>query len=236
MASLNHYETLGISSQATPAEVKQAYRQLVKLYHPDKNLNVPNSHDRIAQINTAYEVLRDPQNRHRYDRQLEPFRRSGPPPTARGRQQNPAGSQSYRSKRQTGYDADKHFQSWLKRVYAPVNESLILILEPLQGQIDQLAADPFDDQLMEEFQAYLQTCRHWLAQAQHCFHSMPNPTNLAGVAAHLYYCLNQVGDGVEDLEFFTLCYDDRYLHTGQELFRIARGLRWEAEDAIKNIA
>lgn len=236
MASLNHYATLGIPPQATQAEVKQAYRQLVKLYHPDKNLNAAHSHDQIAQINAAYEVLRDPQSRQRYDRQLEHFCRSGFPPPARGRPRNPAGSQSYRSKRQTGYNADEHLQSWLKRVYAPVNESLILILEPLQGQIDQLAADPFDDQLMEDFQDYLQTCRHWLAQAQRCFHSMPNPANLAGVAAHLYYCLNQVGDGVEDLEFFTLCYDDRYLHTGQELFRIARGLRWEAEDAIKHIA
>lgn len=216
--------------------MKQAYRQLVKLYHPDKNLNAAHSHDQIAQINAAYEVLRDPQSRQRYDRQLEHFYRSGPPPPARGRPRNPAGSQSYRSKRQTGYDADEYLQSWLKRVYVPVNESLILILEPLQGQIDQLAADPFDDQLMEDFQDYLQTCRHWLAQAQRCFHSMPNPANFAGVAAHLYYCLNQVGDGVEDLEFFTLCYDDRYLHTGQELFRIARGLRWEAEDVIKDIA
>lgn len=64
---------------------------------------------------------------------------------------------------------------------------------------------------------------------------MPNPANLAGVAAHLYYCLNQVGDGLDELEFFTLNYDDHYLHTGQELFRIAEGLRWEAATAIQDL-
>ena len=56
-----------------------------------------------------------------------------------------------------------------------------------------------------------------------------------GVAAHLYYCLNQVSDGIEDLELFTLNYDDYYLHTGQELFRIADKLRLEAQAAIKGI-
>jgi len=33
---------------------------------------------------------------------------------------------------------------------------------------------------------------------------MPNPANVASVAAHLYYCLNQVGDEIEELNWFTL--------------------------------
>jgi molecular chaperone DnaJ len=58
---------------------------------------------------------------------------------------------------------------------------------------------------------------------------------LAGVAANLYYCLNQLGDALDELETFTLNYDDQYLHTGQEMFRIAAGLRREAMANIKNI-
>ena len=65
---------------------------------------------------------------------------------------------------------------------------------------------------------------------------MPNPSNLAGVAAHLYYCLDRVADGIEELEFFTLNYDDRCLHAGQEMFRIAAGLRYEAQAAIGDAA
>jgi molecular chaperone DnaJ len=61
---------------------------------------------------------------------------------------------------------------------------------------------------------------------------MPNPSTVAGVAAHLYYCINQVGDGLDELERFTSSYNEYYLHTGQELFRIARGLRREAQAAM----
>jgi molecular chaperone DnaJ len=105
----------------------------------------------------------------------------------------------------------------------------------LQRQIDDLAADPFDDELMEDFQAYLQDCRDLLQQADKTFRSIPNPPSVAGVAANLYYCLNQVGDGIEQLEFFTNNYDEYYLHTGQELFRIATGLRREAQATVRDL-
>jgi molecular chaperone DnaJ len=62
---------------------------------------------------------------------------------------------------------------------------------------------------------------------------MPNPSNLAGVAANLYYCLNQIEDGLDDLEMFLLNYDEHYLHVGQELFRIARGLKREAAIGVE---
>ncbi|QYO63069.1 hypothetical protein [Leptolyngbya sp. 7M] len=119
--------------------------------------------------------------------------------------------------------------------FQPVNRMLGQILSPLQDQIDELAADPFDDELLEEFLIYLEDCRDYLQRAQQSFRSMPNPSNVAGVAAHLYYCLNQVGDGIDELERFTTSYDEHYLHTGQELFRIAYGLRREAQAAMKDI-
>jgi len=234
MSTSNHYETLGISQDATQAEVKQAYRRLVKRFHPDKNpQDSRRSHDQIARINGAYEVLGDPRHRRVYDRHLHASRSSGSRPP---RQWSAEAQQRYQTQHQATRAADQHIQDWLQGVYAPVSRSLHLILDPLPGQIEQLSADPFDDQLMEDFQTYLETCRQLLAQAQRFFHSMPNPASLAGVAAHLYYCLNHVGDGVEELEFFTLNYDDHYLHTGQELFRMARSLQGEAEDAIRQVA
>jgi molecular chaperone DnaJ len=240
MAISNHYDTLEIHPEATQVEIKQAYRRLVKQFHPDSNLSPDRNHDQIAQINAAYEVLGDPQHRQFYDQQLHNrfpiggFEQQG---RVTYRQRTAAAAQrQYQQQRSTGYNTDEHLQAWLKWVYAPVNQFVLSILEPLPEQIDQLAADPFDDELVEEFQIYLEDCRESLAHAQRCFRSMPNPANLAGVAAHLYYCLNQISDGIEDLRYFTLNYDDHYLHTGQELFRIADGLRWEAEVAIKEIA
>jgi molecular chaperone DnaJ len=220
MSASNHYQTLEIDPRATQAEIKQAYRRLAKRFHPDRSGH--DNRDRMARINAAYEVLKDEQRRQRYDRQHHAAFRTTAQPTAK----------AYAGQRSRGRSTDEHLQAWLQWVYGPVNDWVESILEPLPDQLDQLADDPFDDELIEAFQDYLNDCRQSLTEAQRCFRSMPNPANLAGVAASLYHCLNQLADGIDQLEFFTLNYDDAYLHTGQELFRIATGLYWEAEVAM----
>lgn len=57
---------LGIASDATAEEIKQAYVRLAKMYHPDKNSS-PDATVRMAEINLAYETLRDTQRRKEYD-------------------------------------------------------------------------------------------------------------------------------------------------------------------------
>lgn len=239
MVEPTHYETLNLKPNASQDEIKQSYRRLAKLFHPDSNQTVQN-HDRIAGINAAYEILSDPQRRRSYDRELS-YGMHSPSPfdeqdIRASRQQRTATAQrAYRQRHKTGRDSDEELQLWMMRVYQPVNRLLCQILKPLRDQIDDLAADPFDDELLEDFQFYLETCREKLQLAQSYFSSMPNPATVAGVAAHLYYCLSQVGDGIDELERFTYSYDDHYLHTGQELFRIAGGLRREAQAAIRDI-
>ncbi|MGK7900289.1 MAG: J domain-containing protein [Hormoscilla sp.] len=223
---LNHYQTLEVSPAATQAEIKQAYRRQAKRFHPDSN-RATADHEKIASINAAYEVLGDPQKRRSYDRQFNP----GP----KGQKPYPKKDKQYQRNRQTGQDIDEHLQQWLKQVYVPVNRLLARILNSLEGEIYELSADPFDDELLSGFQEYLEECREFLSEAQSAFSSMPNPANVASVAAHLYYCLNQVGDGIEELNWFPLNYDEHYLHTGKELFRIAAGLRREAHRAIKDM-
>ncbi|UBF26475.1 DnaJ domain-containing protein [Kovacikia minuta CCNUW1] len=239
MSTSDHYHTLDVSPSATQAEIKQAYRRLAKKFHPDSNRETAN-HETIAQVNAAYEVLGDPANRRSYDQQREYHAglESAELTVDRvSRQQRAATAQArYRKQQQTGKQADELLQQWLNRVYTPVSRIVYQILKPLNEQIDYLAADPFDDDLMEDFQNYLEDCRELLKKAETTFRSLPNPPSVAGVAAHLYYCLHQVGDGIEQLETFTMNYDDSYLHTGQELFRIAAGLRREAQAGVKEIA
>lgn len=231
----NHYDTLEVSPTASQAEIKQAYRRLAKQFHPDSNQAVKN-HDQISQINLAYEVLSDPNQRRSYDRQLSPRMQTLDPFAGQAeRQQRTRDAQQRYHKRQTGRDSDQQLQLWLSQVYQPVNRILARILNPLRDQIDELAADPFDDELLAGFQSYLDDCRQALQQAQRLFRSVPNPSNVAGSAAHLYYCLNQVGDGIDELERFISSYDDHYLHTGQELFRIAGGLRREAQAGLRDL-
>ena len=81
------YKTLGISETATPAEIKTAYRQLAKEYHPDE---IPEefrdrplgklAEEAFRAIDQAYKVLSDPQRRQSYDEQLRTARRPPAPP------------------------------------------------------------------------------------------------------------------------------------------------------------
>lgn len=63
----DHYLTLGISRDATPDEIKRAYRKLAREHHPDANSQDPGSEERFKVVSLAYEVLSDPEKRQRYD-------------------------------------------------------------------------------------------------------------------------------------------------------------------------
>ncbi|OKH39487.1 molecular chaperone DnaJ [[Phormidium ambiguum] IAM M-71] len=230
MAELNHYQTLQVSPRATQAEIKQSYRRLAKLFHPDSQQKTAN-HEEIVRLNVAYEILSDPQQREFYDRQLKNGLSGG---VGNWQQRTKTAQKQYQKQRQTAQDIDRQIELWLSIVYHPVNQLIGRIINPIKQQINELSADPFDDELMESFQDYLKDCQELFSQAQHIFTSMPNPSPLAGIAARLYYCLNQVGDGISELETFSLNYDDQYLHTGHEMFRIAAQLRREAQAAFKS--
>jgi len=63
----DYYETLGVSRTATPEEIKQAFRKLARVHHPDVAKNKVAGEVKFKEINEAYEVLGDPEKRKRYD-------------------------------------------------------------------------------------------------------------------------------------------------------------------------
>jgi molecular chaperone DnaJ len=240
MTDVTHYQILGLSETASQAEIKQAYRRLAKQHHPDKQ-TAKGSHDLIARINAAYEVLRDTQTRQQYDqhrRFLKTANSAGldVETDSRTRYERTVDLQNhYRQQRKAEKNADLQLRQWMQGVYTPIDRLISKILNPLKAEVRTLSADPFDDELMEGFQQYLENCRESLERARVKFKSMPNPSSVAKVAANLYYCLNQLEDGIEEMERFTYNYDDSYLHTGQELFRISAQLRREAKEGVKGL-
>lgn len=64
----DYYKILGVSREATPEELKKAYRQLALKYHPDRNQGEKASEDKFKEINEAYTCLSDPDRRAHYDR------------------------------------------------------------------------------------------------------------------------------------------------------------------------
>jgi curved DNA-binding protein len=63
----NYYDVLGVSSNASDAEIKKAFRKLARKYHPDIAKDKSGSEIKFKEINEANEVLSDPDKRRKYD-------------------------------------------------------------------------------------------------------------------------------------------------------------------------
>lgn len=73
MSGQDYYQTLGVSPEASPEEIKKMYRKLALETHPDRNPGDPGAEERFKKINEAYGVLSDVQKRAQYDQ----YRRFG---------------------------------------------------------------------------------------------------------------------------------------------------------------
>ena len=68
MAKRDFYDVLGVSKNASPEELKSAYRKLAVKHHPDKNPGDKASEDKFKEAQEAYEILGDNDKKAAYDR------------------------------------------------------------------------------------------------------------------------------------------------------------------------
>jgi curved DNA-binding protein len=88
----DYYATLGVAREATPEEIKKAFRKLARQYHPDTATDKKAAEEKFKEINEAHEVLSDPEKRRKYDRLGANWDQPGgfepPPGTEHGRWQS----------------------------------------------------------------------------------------------------------------------------------------------------
>ncbi|MEX0929265.1 MAG: molecular chaperone DnaJ [Balneolales bacterium] len=67
MSKRDYYEILGVGRDANTDELKKAYRKMAMKYHPDRNVDVPQAEDKFKEAAEAFDVLKDPNKKARYD-------------------------------------------------------------------------------------------------------------------------------------------------------------------------
>ena len=208
------YQVLGVAVTATAAEIKAAYRTLVKRHHPDAG----GDDQTILALNAAWEVLGDAQRRADHDRR---FAGPGGSGTAR----SAAVGRAARRASAEAAQGDADLLAWLQQVYAPVDRLLGQVINPFPAQLRALSADPYDDSLMEAFCTYLEQSQSRLQKVDALYRALPAPASARAFSLSLYHCLSQVQDAVTELERYTMGYVDGYLRDGREMLREAKARR-----------
>lgn len=108
----DHYSILGLTKSATNAEIKAAYRRLVKIYHPDKNPNNPVAVEKFRAIQEAYDVLSHALSRTRYDNRFSSATYSYESPFAQAEKR-----QQGRTKKYTFTEEDLKRRQYYKEHY-----------------------------------------------------------------------------------------------------------------------
>jgi molecular chaperone DnaJ len=206
---------LGVAPNASTAEIKAAYRALVKQHHPDAG----GDEHTILALNAAWEVLGDAQRRAQHDC----LRAPGPQQSAA--QSAAAASRAARKASAEAARGDGQLLAWLQQVYAPIDRLLAQVINPFPAQLKALSADPYDDTLMEAFCTFLEQSQTRLEKVQSLYGALAAPPSAQGFSLSLYHCFSQVQDAVSELERYTMGYVDSYLHDGREMLREAKRRR-----------
>ena len=199
------YKVLKIHPSAKLEEIKKAYRELVKIHHPDKGGDAKI----ILEINAAWETIKKVHK----DINLSKFNDSK------------VYRQNEYQKGNTNFSESEDIKNWFLNIYQPIDKLLGQIINPLSSNIKDLSADPYDQLLMDSFCKYLEESKAKINKIKIIYTSIACPFIIRDFSLDLYHCLSQVEDGLNELERYTMGYVDNYIYDGKSMIREAKKKR-----------
>jgi len=218
----NFYEELGLEKNATIREIKSSYRSLVKQHHPDAG----GEKERFLAIQNAWETLNDTIKKAEYDRKN--FSSTSYDSL------NENWEEKFNSKKYNSSIKDKEVETWITEIYMPINRLISQIIKPLNNEIKELSADPYDDQLMENFCSYINLSQKKVEKVEKIYNKKLVPKSTASLGLDLYHCFSQVKDALSELDRYTQGYVDDYLFDGKEMIKEAKRIQSKMAIEKKN--
>ena len=219
----NLYEELGLKKNATKNEIKSSYRSLVKQHHPDAG----GEKERFLAIQNAWETLSDPIKKEKYDKNL--FSSS-----SSFNSLNDNWEAKFNSKKCNSSSKDKEVEKWIQEIYTPINRLISQIIKPLNNEIKALSADPYDDQLMENFCSYISLSQKKIEKVEKIYNKKLIPNSISSLGLDLYHCFSQVKDALSEFDRYTQGYVDDYLFDGKEMIKEAKRIQKKMAIEKKN--
>ena len=219
----NFYKELGLEKNATKSEIKSSYRSLVKQHHPDAG----GEKERFLAIQNAWETLNDPIKKEKYDRKIFSSNTSFV-------SLNENWDEKFNSNKYNSSIKDKEVEAWIKEIYTPINRLICQIIKPLNNEIKELSADPYDDQLMENFCNYISLSQKKIEKVDKIYNKKLVPKSISALGLDLYHCFSQVKDALSELDRYTQGYVDDYLFDGKEMIKEAKRIQSKMSREKKN--
>lgn len=212
---MDYYVELGVSYTATDAEIKKAYRQLAKTYHPDRN-SAKEAEEKIKRINEAYEVLSDNKKRKAYDAKK----------TSTGFSFGHDISDIFKNT----FDFKKKYTSRLKKKFDSVLKTTISI------DFDETILGVEEKKIRNTFKHECSGCSGYGGSVCNC--SLCNGTgtvhNNDGFISINVTCKNCNGTGKQIVSLCSVCGGEGYVEKNEEIFiSVPEGLEAKTKLFVK---
>ena len=104
----------------------------------------------------------------------------------------------------------------------------------MNNEIRELSADPYDDQLMENFCSYINLSQKKIEKVEKIYNKKIIPNSISALGLNLYHCYSQVKDALSEFDRYTQGYVDNYLFDGKEMIKEAKRIQSKMSIEKKN--